>query len=143
MLGIFARWIDQSCWCCRFSATENLPMKIKGKKQRTVQVSFVPTAPGEWDAQLVLRFLHVSKGKRVTLEIPRRLHGVATSPVATPIDKPPPTPEMLGDVIKCTPGSGVSLSHWQRHQGFSGNMQLRGTRLHRDTASGRDSPRSH
>ncbi|KAN0127185.1 hypothetical protein V8E53_014991 [Lactarius tabidus] len=116
-----------------FSAIASLPMKIKGNKQRTVLVSFVPTAPGEWDGRLVLRFLHFSEGKRVTLAITRGLHGVATSPVAEPR---PLTPQKRGDMMRA-PGVRVS----QRYPGSSGNMQLRGTRQHRDT--GRDSPRSH
>jgi hypothetical protein len=71
-------------------------MKIKGEKQRTVPVSFVPTAPGEWDARLVLRFLHVLNGKRVTLAITRGLHGVATSPVvAEPVAL---APQKRGDM---------------------------------------------
>lgn|SRR6266702_324047 len=132
MLGI-AGWIDQ-CWCCRFSATASLPMKIKGKKERTVHVSFVPTAPGELDARLVLRFVHVSlgerKGKRVTLTITRRLHGVATSSV----DRPQ-APQSPSD-IKCTPGVRAS----QRHPGSNKTMQIRGTRQRH---TGRDSPKSY
>ena len=110
-------------------------MKIKGKKQRTVQVSFVPTAPGECDARLVLRFLHFSNGKSVTLAITRKLHGVATSPVA----KPRQITAQKPGYIKGTPGVRVS----QRHPGSSKNLQFRGTstRQHRDT--GRDSPGSH
>ena len=124
--------MDQ-CLSCRFSAkTERFPIKMKGKKQRTVQVSFAPRAAGEWDAQLELRFLHVSNGNRVTLTITRGLHGVATSPVAEPR---PLTHQKGGDIMP-TPKVCVS----QRHPGSRGK-QLRGTRLHRDT--GRDSPRSH
>lgn len=118
-----------------FSAIPSLPMKIKGKKQRTIPVSFVPTAPGGYDARLVLRILHVSKGKRVTLAFTRMLHGVATSPVAKPR---PLTPKKPVDInLKRIPGVRAS----QRHPGSIKNMQLRGARQHRE--SGRDSPRSH
>ena len=129
MLGI-ARWIDQ-CLCCRFSTiSANLPMKIKAQKQQTVQVLFVPTAPGECDARLVLSFIHVSKGQPATLTIARRLHGVATSPVAKPRSR---TPKKPGN-IKRTLGIRES-------QGSSKIIQHRGTSQHRDT--GRDGPRSY
>ncbi|KAH9035960.1 hypothetical protein EDB84DRAFT_1202007 [Lactarius hengduanensis] len=107
-----------------FSVIESLPMKIKGKEQRAVHVSFVPAAPGDWDARLVLRFLHVSLGKHVTLVVTRRLHGVATS-----AEDKPQAPQSPDD-IKCTQGIRAS----QR-------QQLRGTRQRRDT--GRDSPKSY
>lgn len=111
-----------------FSAIASLPMKIKGKKPWTLHVSFVPPAPGEWDARLVLRFLHVSLGKRVILEIPRGLHGVATSSV----DKSQvPQKPSAGDT-KRSPGVRAR----QRHLGSN----ERGTRQH-DT--GRDSPKSY
>jgi len=103
-----------------FSAIPSVPMKIKGKKPRTIHVSFVPAAPGEWDARLVLRFLHVSLGKGdVILEITRGLHGVATSSSAgEPGDK------------NRTPGVRASQKHLRR-----------GTRQRPDT--GRDSPKSY
>ena len=104
---------------------------MKGKKQRTVQVSFAPRAAGEWDAQLELRFLHVSNGKRVTLTITRRLHGVATYQVADPRLL---TPQKCGYV---TPTPGVCVS--QKYPGSSGNMQLRGTRLRQLRDTERDS----
>jgi len=100
-----------------FSAVQSLPMKIKGTKQRTVNVSFVPTWPGEWNARLLLRFLHVSKGKRVTFAITRRLHGVATSPVAKPQ----------------APGKKKRTAGVREHAGSSGKTQLRNTWQHRDT----------
>ena len=103
------------------------------EKQRAVQVSFVPTAPGEYDARLVLRFRHFSKGINVNLAIARRLQGVATSPVAKPTS---PTPKKSGS-IKRTPGVRAG----QRHLGSSKNMQLQGTNQRRDT--GWDSSRSH
>ncbi|KAI9444104.1 hypothetical protein H4582DRAFT_1919354 [Lactarius indigo] len=87
-----------------------------------------PAAPGEWDARLVLRFLHVSFGKHVTLVVTRRLHGVATSAVDEPQASQSP------DDIKRTQGVRAS----QRHPGL---MQLRSTRQRRDT--GRDTPKSY
>ena len=123
MLGI-VRWIDQSCWCYRFSAIASFPVRIKTKKQRTVQVSFAPTTPGEWDTQLVLRILQYSEGKRVTLAITRRLHGVATSKPGSL------TPQKPGD-IKGTPGVRAR----QRHPGSSKNMQLQSSKQHRRSAT--------
>ncbi|KAH9059527.1 hypothetical protein EDB87DRAFT_1621414 [Lactarius vividus] len=111
-----------------FSVIEDLPMKIRGKEKRAVHVSFVPAAQGDWDARLVLRFLHVSLGKHVTLVVTRRLHGVATSAVDNP--QAPQSP----DDTKCTQEVRAS----QRHPGL---IQLRGTRQRRDT--GRDSPKSY
>ncbi|KAH9005653.1 hypothetical protein EDB86DRAFT_2879843 [Lactarius hatsudake] len=106
-----------------FSVIESLPMKIKGKEQRAVH------APGDWDARLVLRFLHVSLGKHVTLVVTRKLHGVATSAV----DKPQAPPQSPDDT-KCTQGV-------RGGQRYPGSTQLRGTRQRRDT--GRDSPKSY
>ncbi|KAI9462824.1 P-loop containing nucleoside triphosphate hydrolase protein [Lactarius psammicola] len=94
----------------RFSAIASLPMKIKGKKQRIVHVSFVSTASGEWDARLVLRFVHISSGQRVTLAITRRLHGVATSSVDN-LKLRLVAPQRPDD-IKCTPEVRNPVTDW-------------------------------
>jgi len=112
-----------------FSAITSLPMKIKGTRSQTVHISFAPTEPGEWDARLVLRFLHVSLGKRVILEITRRLHGIGVARATSRAT----SPWMGGDIPLFTPGVRAS----QKHPGSN----KRGTRQRHDT--GRDSPRSY